>query len=225
MTLKLGEIVRPPTVRARRTIALRRRLGELRAGLHMQSAPTSQADVDAIHAFRVLAHSEVQAFLQEIAMGILDVSREVRAARGKTTHALHHLHIFERVSALNQRGNAAGYIYPTYDSSLLGSIPSLDLTRVLARHEKRIKDNSGIKASNINTLFGPLGFRDSWHPPGFLDLMNAFGVQRGNVAHGTGQVGAQQWPSGSAEWARISQISPGLESIERFQARLLIPDR
>lgn len=191
----------------------------------MKDVPESQDDVDAIHAYRVLAHSEVQAFLQRIAENVLDVSVDMYKNRSLITHALHHLLVHERLMSLSDKRKAGGYIYPVYGTGDLAGISLGEIEKTERSQRKRVDLNNGLKASNLNMILGPLGYRPAWYPPAFLDLMNNFGVERGDVAHGTGEVGANQWPTGSAEEQRIRQLLPGLESIDRYQAKLLLPNR
>lgn len=49
---------------------------------------------------------------------------------------------------------------------------------------KRLDDNNGVKRANLFALLLPLGFVESNFDPVWLSALDAFGSQRGDVAHG-----------------------------------------
>lgn len=220
--IELDAHIEPPKHRSRRYQQLRNRLDSVATGLNLLPVPVTQEDVDRIHSFRLLAHAEIQAYLEEIAETILAVS-EVTLRRHELTHAAHHLIVFEAVLKLSQKRNASQASYPLFSRSSAIQHSTNAFTVAVRSHRNRIKANNGVKAADLRTLLGPLGYRDSWFMPGFLDQMDLFGVRRGEVAHRSGVIGASVLPTGSAEMALINALMPGLKDLDRYSARLLMP--
>lgn len=221
--LHLDDTIRAPRHLPRLARRLRWRIDELADGLSASGIPVNQADVDRIHAFRVLAHAEVQSYLEDVADRILTVSSEMLSHRSVVTHAAHHLMVFRSILPLASASTAAQASYPAFARSTVRGLSPSDFDAAAKAHRKLLERNSGLKASNIRMILGPLGYRDSWFPPGFLDQMDTFGVDRGHVAHRSGLVGTTQWPSGSSERTRIALLRDGLEAVDAYSARLLMP--
>jgi hypothetical protein len=185
--------------------------------------PSDQAGVDRLHAYRVLVHAEVEAFIEALCETILDVT-ENRVRTGVLTHAGHHLVVHWAGNRL--RADAAKARYPLFDRRQavlrVASSPQ-DFLSSIAAHRDRIRNNHGAKAANVRQLLLPLGYRELFFSPGLLDLLDDFGAKRGAVAHTTGLVGAQNWPTGSTELARSHALLPGLKRIEQAMPILLQP--
>lgn len=221
--IELDARLRPPTHRSRRFRQLRIRLHQIQAGLELENVPANQNDVDRIHSYRLLAHAEIQSYLEDLAEGILSVSEESLLQRGKVTHAAHHLTVFESVLKLAQKYSAQQATYPLFSRQSAVTINASSLESALGSHRKRIKKNNGVKQADLKILMGPLGYRDSWYVPGFLDQMSAFGERRGDVAHNSGLIGAAVLPTGLGEVAMVGALMPGLNDLDRYSARLLMP--
>ncbi|MGW9363668.1 hypothetical protein [Streptomyces albidoflavus] len=225
--MALGESIRSAHSWSRRGETLQKRLTELASSLHVtnKTAPINQETVDQLHAFRVLAYSETQAFIEEVAEQILVVTEYNFKTHQKITHAGHHLMVNAEILQLANKSQARNSKYPPFEvsaaHSLLAADPSLLADHVKA-HRKRITLNNGVKSHNVRALLLPLGYREEFFKVGLLDKLDAFGRERGNVAHGTGAI-AVNLPSGSAELARVNAITPGLIDIDRYVPRLLRP--
>lgn len=191
--------------------------------INPQFVPADQAGVDRLHAYRVLAHAEVEAFIESLAGTILDVT-EVGVQNGMITHAGHHLVV--QWAANRLRSDAAKARYPLFDRQqaiAAASAGSQDLRSAIDSHRERIRQNHGVKAANVRQLLIPLGYRDEFFSLGLLDLLDDFGEKRGAVAHTSGLVGVQNWPTGSSEIARCEALLPGLKRLEQVMPRLLQP--
>ena len=224
--MQLGEAIRFPCERGRAALRLKIRLQELSTNLGVTPnlVPKSQRDVDLLHGFRVLAHSEIQAFVEDVATTILEVTDDF-ATRGRLTHAGHQLMVHDMADRYFRATESSRY--PIYDTKLVNTRFQSDkgpLEEAIKRHKSVIKKNSGLKESNVRRVLLPLGYRESFFARGLLTTLSNFGVERGNVAHGSGvSVGLQHLPSGSTEIARIKNLQHGLEMLERFAPRLLTP--
>ncbi|WIY05102.1 hypothetical protein QRX60_15130 [Amycolatopsis mongoliensis] len=224
--MQLGEEIQYPCKRGRAAIQLRARIHELTTSLSVtpHTVPLSQREVDLLHGLRVLAHSEIQAFIESVASTILEVTED-NATRGRLTHAGHQLMVHDMADRYFRA--TAFSRYPTYDTKLIIANFQSDpipLAEAIKRHKKVVKENNGVKETNVRRLLLPLGYRESFFVPGLLNDLNNFGAARGDVAHGPGStVGLQHKPSGSTEITRIKKLEHGLEMLERFAPRLLTP--
>lgn len=221
--MHLDDDLSEPSHRSRRGLRLACRLQELESGLHLEQVPNTQADVDRIHSYRVLAHAEIQAFLEGIATDIIDVSETRYVANSSVTHALHHLVVHHAMSKSLQPRDAAESRYPRFSMPRVLTVTTPEVQRAIRAHRDRVDRNSGIKQSNVHAVFHPLGYRDSWFQAGFLDQLSALGTARGNVAHGSGIIGVSLWPSGQSEIARIRGMLPALYQVDKYASRLLLP--
>lgn len=225
--MELGVVLQRPCSFGRRTVDLKHRLGRLAASVsvHDTFVPNDQAGVDRLHAFRLLVHAEVEAFIEAVASTVIDVTEAKATSQGTLTHAGHHLLVTWSVVRSTRR-DAGQARYPSYQSAQakadLSARPD-DLKSAISQHRSRIAANHGVTAANVRRLLLPLGFRESCFAPGLLDQLDDLGEARGAVAHSSGVIGVQNWPSGSSEFAMIRRVLPGLELLERYAPRLLIP--
>ncbi|MFJ3302453.1 hypothetical protein ACIPSA_04905 [Streptomyces sp. NPDC086549] len=156
---------------------------------------------------------------------VLAVTEDRAVNRGLLTHAGHHLLVSSSIIPLANKAQAVNARFPAYDShaaqQAVAADPSL-LVAAIKRHRKVIKENGGVKAGNVRMLLCPLGYRDACFAIGLLDILDEFGRERGNVAHGAGAA-VVNIPTGSTELARIAKIIPGLARIDQYVPRLLLP--
>ncbi|WP_405636023.1 hypothetical protein OG543_14125 [Streptomyces sp. NBC_01178] len=224
--LQLGDSIVKPCRRSRKIIDLKVRIAELAVALQVDKnlIPQVQAEIDRLHAFRVLMHAEVQHYLESVVIQILDVT-ENEASVGRITHAGHHLLIFQAMNPLATPRTSAKASYPQFALSDLKSnwsATSTSLIKAIDGHRKRVKGNNGIKVGNMNTILLPVGFRDTFFTSYFRDKMDELGEQRGRVAHGSGAL-VSSIPTGRGELQRFLDIEPGLSLADRYVPRLLQP--
>lgn len=229
MPLELGAAVRRPGRRSRRGAGLEARIRAVAASLGVTQAlvPGSQSEVDRLHAFRLLAHAEVQQAVEDLARQLLEVTAD-RGSTGVLTHAGHHLLTYQSLEPLGdkrRRGESRQPVFPAAAAAAGVRIDSASLLAAVRRHEKRIKDNNGVKQGNLRALLLPLGYREEFFPPGFLQQADAFGLARGEVAHASGQLaaGAVNWPTGQGELNAAAAVASGLARLDRYAPRLLMP--
>lgn len=221
--IELAANISQPSHSARNFRSLNIRLNSLSQGLQVAGVPACQRDVDRIHAFRLLAHAEIQSYMEDIVSRVLAVSSEALTLHNRVTHGAHHLMVFHEILKLSSKQSASGATYPYFDRLSIMGISLQEYEKAANAHRNRIKRNNGVKAADIRTLFGPLGYRDNWFRPGFLDQMNAFGEARGNVAHQSGAIGASLWPTASSELSVVRSLYPGLADLDRYGSRVLMP--
>lgn len=222
----LGEEIRSPAKRSRMLPALRGRIHDIGASLGVGASfvPAHQSDVDRVHAFRLLVHSEIQAFLDRLATLLLD-KVEDRSRQGVLTHAGHHLLVYYSLEPLRSPASAAAAVYPVYtavDAVASHAITATPLNSALTRHRKVARLNSAVKAGSVKRLLLPLGFRETMLQTALLSNLDSLGDSRNTIAHQSGLVGMSSLPTGSAEWARLLPILSGLDLLERYAPRLLL---
>lgn len=223
--MELGESIPLYGGRARGHLLLRARIAEIASSLEVDTTfvPTDQSGVDRLHAYRVLVHAEIEGFIEGLATTMLDVTKS-KLTSGVLTHAGHHLVVYWGVSRL--RTDAAKARYPPFTRTQAATDVTMSTANFFAAiesHRERVKGNHGLKAANVRQLLLPLGCREATFDTGLLDLLDDFGEKRGAVAHTSGVVGAQNWPSGSTEIARVAALLPGLKGLEQSVPRLLRP--
>jgi hypothetical protein len=211
----------------RASSALLDRLADLEAHLGVGPAyvPVNQGGVDLLHSFTVLAHAEIEEFLEYLARTAIEVTRN-RSQGGILTHAGHHLLVSRSIRRATDGGkDPASARYPwfaTVEATLQNAASPQDLASALEQHESRIKGNHGIKSANVRRLLLPLGYRDYFFEIGLLDRLTAIGNARGAVAHGTG-LGVANWPTGATAVTPVHTVGTGLALLERFLPRVLMP--
>jgi hypothetical protein len=222
----LGEEIRTPARRARRVWALRGRINDIAGALGVSRTliPSDQSGVDRLHAFRLLAHSEVQAYLDDLTTLLLDRVEDRSRVEGLLTHAGHHLLVYYAAEPLGSPRNASNAAFPPFATTAAtalhaGSPATLEVA--LKRHRGRARDNSAVKGGSIKRLLLPLGYRQEMLSTPLLAQLDSLGDSRNQVAHRSGIVGTSPMPTGSAEWTRFQGIMPGLELLERYAPRLL----
>jgi hypothetical protein len=172
-----------------------------------------------------LAHSEIQAYLEDVAEQVLAVTEDRAVNRGILTHAGHHLLVSLSIIPLANKAQAVNAKFPSYDAQSAQRAVTADSSQIVAaikRQRRVIKENGGVKAGNVRMLLSPLGYRDACFAIGLLDILDEFGRERGNVAHGAGAA-VVNIPTGSTELTRIDKIIPGLIRIDEYVPRLLMP--
>lgn len=169
-----------PARRSRRVIDLHARLRELcnSFGITKQFIPADQYEVDKLHALRLLFHAAIEVFVEETAGNILDVTY-TKLASGSLTHAGHHLLVVQALEPLyGRRGGAHEATYPQYDAGLAAATvrgqPDV-LASAIKAHRKVIDGNNGIKAGTLRRLFTPLGYRESFFDPVFMQQATQYG--------------------------------------------------
>ncbi|NKY38160.1 hypothetical protein [Cellulomonas septica] len=189
-----------------------------------QFVPRDQSDVDRLHAFRLLAHAEIQHYIDMLAQMILDKTQDRATNEGVLTHAGHHLLVYYALEPLGTPRDAPNARYPEFIPAIAVASrlqAPARLTKAIQRHQKLIEFNNGLKAGNVRRVLVPIGYREDLFATGMLDQLDNLGAARGDVAHGSGVIGFSSWPSGSTEWTRLRLILPGLDALERYAPRLL----
>jgi hypothetical protein len=167
-------------------------------------------------AYRLLAHAEIEYFLEERVWEVVINAKRIWDETGKSSRILLGIIAF---------------------SGQMMEIPPTSLTPVRAIrtvHPNKIKldnkinisincfkrvidQNHGLKESNLLALLLPIGIDSDDLDSAFLATMNTFGEQRGLVAHSSATVYRMlQLPDPANELNTISQIMMGLAELDEL---------
>lgn len=124
-------------------------------------------------AFLVLAHAEIETYLETWAKKIAQAAERVWLSSNRVSTPLAFLisTIGTKISTVN--------LLPKDPPQRL----SEECVSLFQRYYKQIKDNHGVKESNVMALFGPLGIPASALGTTLLPFLESFGEDRGNHAH------------------------------------------
>lgn len=153
----------------------------------------TETDYDKVRAFRLLAHSEIESYLEAIARNTAVES--VKAYKKKNLASI------PIIGIINRYGNKKN----------LNKVDDC-----IRKYISTVKNNSGIKEQNVIILFTPLGFlADDL----FLSVLNSYGTARGEVAHTSAQV--QRPPDPGDEKKTIKEILGGLRAFDHYYKEVL----
>lgn len=155
---------------------------------------TNQEQIN-IKAYRLLCHAEIEAYLEDIAEKCIDnVFNKWRIA-GKTNAALVHFSVFEGWGI----------------DANIAKDTNTRLGHLIQKYKQKIRDNHGIKETNIKTLFLPLGINLNSMNILVADL-NTFGSDRGAIAHTAMKTHSMLDPV--VEKTRVAQIINELKILD-----------
>jgi len=211
----------PRSVRFR---TLTRELGRLKKQFLPKISPTglySDRQLALTLAYRVLAHAEIEAYLEErVWEVVINAKRDWDNTR-KTRRTLICLLAF------------SGQTLDTPPDTLTPTNSSQDAWKKKLQISKRIdlaiscfkvviKQNHGVKEANLLALLLPIGIDSDDLDPVWLATMNTFGEQRGLVAHSSAtSYRTVQPPDPATELSTIQQIAQGLLQVDNLINNLM----
>jgi hypothetical protein len=184
---------------------LTRRLDRLASSLLFPDKPFgdySESDTDKIHGYVVLAHAEIEDYLECLAIFVADQSR--RKSTPTNCHSVISRLIFFRAA------QGKDEIEESTTDSIAGAFSFF---------EKFIEKNNGIKRLNVFRMFMPLGVTHSDCDPILMTNLDQFGILRGAIAHTAARL--KQGSSPSAEKSRVANILTNLSHFDETVRRLM----
>jgi hypothetical protein len=121
-------------------------------------------ELDQIRAFRLLAHAEIEAFLEDRAKSIMSKYFINWKNKNRASIVIMNLLCFSKVD----KANSGNRTTPTV------------IHEAYLDFEKIIENNKGVKEHNLNAMYLPIGYKVDQT---LLNTLNSFGKDRGNVAH------------------------------------------
>lgn len=164
-------------------------------------------------AYRVLAHAEIESYLEDRAWEVALDAKKVWDSIGETRRSLICLVAF------------SGQIMDLPPDTLTPKKPAKEVPPEKLRVSEKIKlsvnyfkkvidNNHGLKEANILALLLPIGIDSNDLDSAWLATMNTFGKERGSVAHSSS--GTIQPPDPASELDRVNQITQELLKIDGF---------
>lgn len=184
--------------------ALEKRVDELRARFlptaFSQNGTYSAAQLDNARAFRVLAHAELEHFLEVRSLAIANKAFDLLKQKSKPSRSMMHL-LSNIVGTHNGLPSELGT--KTSVLSIAG--------KVLAQYRHAIMTNNGIRTQNLLRLLLPIGLSESDLDVAWLSTTDGFGTKRGTAAHSsfiTYAIDPQD------DFSTVQQIMNGLRDLD-----------
>jgi hypothetical protein len=172
-------------------------------------------------AYRVLAHAEIEAYLEERAWEVVINAKQDWDNTGKTCRTLICLLAF------------SGQSMDAPPDTLTPTNSSQDAWKKKLKISKKIdssiscfngviRQNHGVKEANLLALLLPIGIDSDDLDPVWLATMNTFGEQRGLVAHSSAtSYRTVQPPDPATELSTVQQITQGLLQVDNLINNLM----
>jgi hypothetical protein len=190
---------------------LQRRIAELEANLLPPTKATGDytaAEYDRTRAFRVLAHAEIEACLEDIAFAVADTSNKKWQIDRRARKSLLAL-----MAYYEGKRELPSLLIP-------GKRTPQELRHLIenARNEycNRLRqDNNGIREANILAILLPVGITLAQINSTWLATTDSFGQDRGATAHQSA-VRSTSLPDPKAESSTVGQVVSGLAGIDEL---------
>ncbi|MFM6089883.1 MAG: HEPN domain-containing protein [Dolichospermum sp.] len=205
-------------------ITLRTQLNRLKDEFLPEISPTSsysESQLSRTAAYRVLAHAEIESYLEERAWTIV-IDAKKAWETGKTTRTLICLLGFSDLTmdkppdTLKKPSNVK---QDNHDKRL--EITE-KINSAIKSFKKVIDNNHGLKEKNILALLLPIGIDSDDLDPAWLADMNTFGEKRGLVAHTSAtSYMTIQTPDPANELNTVTQITHELLRIDELINNLI----
>lgn len=127
--------------------------------------PTSRQQ-DLIRAMILLCHAEFEEYIEETASHLLEIGKEKWDTEKIANKNLAALFLDHEKMPSSQAKDITTKIY-----------------KVISDYKNDIESNHGIKKHNIYNMFNPLGYKEEDFDLTFMNELDSFGANRGEVAH------------------------------------------
>ncbi len=166
----------------------------------------SDRQLDLVRGYRLLAHAEIEAYLEDKARAVANNSIAMFRADGKPRHVLMSLLAFHFIQTeMSEKRIKEIHV---------GSISHLTdaIGQAGSSFNRMIAINHGIREVNILRLLLPVGFACTEVDAAWLSTVDSFGASRGETAHTSFR--AQQQLDPQNEKNTVAQILAGLRLID-----------
>ena len=160
---------------------------------------------DRTRAFQLLAHAEIESYLEDIVVETANAAFESWNESGRVTDPL------VALATLDQSSRMA---IPKSQPSERERFLTLQLRRIKDAFNGEAKGrNNGIREKDVLRLLLPVGVSEDDLDPNWLHTIDAFGRDRGLTAHTTG-TGIVNLPDPKDEQQSVKAILKGLSTID-----------
>lgn len=196
---------------------LGKRTTELQRRFLPKPDPTGQyteRQLDNVRAFQLLVHAEIEAFLEDIAIGAVTRAHDGWKADGRARGCLLALLAYHEGS----HGPAPTTLLTTQQKKPL-SLRDRIQSAVRAYSHRIMVENHGIREENILRILLPIGILEDQIDINWLATIHAFGSRRGATAH-KAKGRTTQPPDPQTEASNVESILRGLRSIDLLVAQI-----
>ena len=204
---------------------LTRELNRLKKQFLPKINPTglySESQLSKTAAYRVLAHAEIESYLEERAWEVVQNAKTIWDESGKTTRTLICLLGFSGLTM----DEPPDTLTPKKGSKTVKEEKikiSKKINLALESFKRVISQNHGVKEDHILSLLLPIGIDSDHLDPAWLATMNTFGEKRGLVAHTSAtSYMTTQTPDPANELNTVNQITDELLRIDELMNNLMI---
>ncbi|AFW96704.1 MULTISPECIES: HEPN domain-containing protein [Nostocales] len=203
---------------------LTRELNRLKKQFLPKINPTglySESQLSKTAAYRVLAHAEIESYLEERAWEVVQNAKTLWDESGKTTRTLICLLGFSGLTM----DEPPDTLTPKKGSKTVKEEKikiSKKINLALESFKRVISQNHGVKEDHILSLLLPIGIDSDHLDPAWLATMNTFGEKRGLVAHTSAtSYMTTQTPDPANELNTVNQITDELLRIDELINNLI----
>jgi hypothetical protein len=191
-----------------RYLVLKRRLDKLRRHLlfflpppPMSKTAYTDQELDLTSAYIVLAHAEIESFLEELVLRKAHRAVQQFDATQRVTPILRKLVAYYVAQKRRSWGEVSLPTPPTVDAAYIS-------------FQGHVTNNNGIRRKDIEKLLYPLGVLESSLNQTWLAQMDSFGFNRGGWAHKTNA--ALNPPDPTTELSTVNQLLQQLLNVDRI---------
>jgi hypothetical protein len=142
-------------------------------------------------AYLVLAHAEIETYLEDRALEIGNNALALWSSERKTTITLLYLFAFTKISMPSRQEERLNSLpdntKDNEESKIIGEMLKDDFDQKLGKafgsFKKRIEENHGVRKRNILSLLLPIGINSNEIDVNWLDEIDNFAKKRGDFAH------------------------------------------
>lgn len=189
-----------------RFLELKRRIKQLEKHLIGKISATGNYTprrTDLIRGYRLLAHAEIEHYIEEMAVDIVKGAYNKWTTEKKSSKVLTSLLIYTDLNMSLKQKVDNDYI-------------DLDkrINKVVTSYFREVSQNHGIKEENILKILVPIGFEIDGFDQTLISTMNSFGSNRGQTAHKSAKV--EQNMDARTEMNEVQNILSGLVVIDLY---------
>jgi len=197
-----------------------KRLHELRRHfLPLNFSPTGTYNDrvrDRARGYRLLAHAEIEAFIEDIAKNALVAQTSSwKKTRKATTLIVSFLASYHAGFSSCEDDPTT---LPVTSRPLVKERVDEAIDKAMTQYMHRLADNHGVRLDNLRRLLLPIGVELVALDQTWLTNIDEFGKRRGEVAHKA--VGVQQAIDPQTEYQQVQALIDGLKELDGIVARL-----
>ena len=172
----------------------------------------SQRGIDYSRAYRILAHAEIEAFIENILLDVVEKKYSEWVKQKKATFVITCLLAASKFGWQDSEID----ISPISPLKIRRDDESINqlIERIVEQYRQIVKDNNGIMDKDLKRLLMPAGISLSDLDQTWLNDMNSFGGQRGFFAHSS-RLGITNLPDPKTEFDNIQKLLPGLDLLDK----------